>query len=269
LNKKYEVRKKDMSANRFSLRSGIVTGRAHLLFGINCQDSLNHTTFIHKDEEYIVGVVCDGCGEGARSEVGAHLASKFLVQRIEQGIKDGLSTEAIISVPLFYWLVEYLRIIVSRMDMWSMTASDKVTFIKDHLLFTAIGFVVGPRKTTIFSIGDGVIQINDDLVVIDEGNMPLYPAYHLVDRQFLAPGHTELPERFEIKVIDTSELQRLAVGTDAWEDELKQLETFWGQGKKFSLQRAMNVLSKKKKRFKDDASLIMIERLVKDSDEEE
>ena len=243
----------------FTVRSGIVSGRGHLLFGINCQDSLRHASFEVNGEEFHVGFVCDGCGEGERSEVGANLASGFLTHRTEILIKSGMKIENI-SKKLFFDLIFFLQSIMNNYDIGGNSQDVKVSFIKNNLLFTVFGYVIGHEETTIFSMGDGIILINDDLDIKDQQNRPLYPAYHIVDKRYLAKGYTKLPGSFETILIKTSDLDRLAIGTDAWADELGALFSLWEQGKYFSLQREMNVLSKKFKRFKDDAALITVER---------
>ncbi len=243
----------------FTMKSGIVTGRGHIVYGINCQDSFQTTMFEHDGQTYYAGVVTDGCGEGTRSETGAHLATSFLIKRIEELVRDGVTVKKIPNL-LFGDLIEFLRSIVNNFLTGPNPQVTAVRFIKEHLLFTALGFVIGPKDTVLFAVGDGVVVLNDMVDLRDQQNMPTYPAYHLVDERFLKQERTPLPKKFDTYEIKTKKLERLAVGTDAWEEELAMLFSLWGESAGKNLQRTMNLLSSKEKRFKDDAALIAVER---------
>jgi len=54
-------------ANQFEYASGSIIGRNHVLAGKNNQDAYH----ISVNERFIAVVVCDGCGSGKHSEVGA------------------------------------------------------------------------------------------------------------------------------------------------------------------------------------------------------
>lgn len=243
----------------FTMKSGIVTGRGHIVYGINCQDSLQTTMFEHDGQKFYAGIVTDGCGEGTRSETGAHLATSFLIKRIEELVKEGVTIKKI-PQRLFDDLIEFLRSIVNNFLTGPTPQVTAVRFIKEHLLFTVLGFVIGPKETIIFAVGDGVVVMNDMVDLRDQKNMPTYPAYHLVDEKFLKQQRTPLPKKFDVYEIKTKKLARLAVGTDAWEEELAMLLSMWGDTAGKSLQRTMNLLSNKEKRFKDDAAIIAVEK---------
>ena len=244
---------------KFEIEEGIVTGRHHIVYGINCQDSAASKSFVYKDQTYLAGIVADGCGEGTRSETGAHLATSFLLRRIENLIRESVSPREI-PTSLFWDLLRFLGSIVDGYKLYNLPHTEVVTFIKDHLLFTVLGFIVGPTETVVFATGDGVVVLNDIVDIRDQENMPTYPAYHLVDAKYLSQKRTKLPRDFDTQVIATSKLKRLAVGTDAWGDELGALLSIWSKGSSRSLQRAMNVMSNKEKRFKDDAALIAVQK---------
>ncbi len=242
----------------FTMKSGIVTGRGHIVYGINCQDSLQTIQFEHNGETYYAGIVTDGCGEGTRSETGAHLATSFLSKRVEELIKEGVSPKKAPRI-LFWDLVEFLRSIVINFQTGQHPHAQAVKFIKEHLLFTVLGFIIGPKDTVIFAVGDGVVVLNDMVDLRDQDNMPTYPAYHLVDEKFLKQKRSPLPTQFDVYTIKTKKLKRLAVGTDAWEEEVGTLLSLWGENASKSLQRTMNLMSNKEKRFKDDAAIIAVD----------
>jgi hypothetical protein len=243
----------------FSVRSGLITGRQHIVYGVNCQDSLKVKTFHHNADTYYIGVVADGCGEGTRSEVGAHLATSFLINRTEDLVKREVATEEI-PQRLFNDLVGFLKTIVAGFSTQDTPPTSIVQFIKNHLLFTVLGFVISPETTVTFAMGDGVILLNDVIDIRDENNHPMYIAYHLVDDDFLEETRSPLPKKFDLQIIPTKLLEKLAVGTDAWESELGVLFSIWDEKVCKSVQRTMNVLSKKEKRFKDDAAIVTVMR---------
>ncbi len=238
------------------VRTGIVTGREHLVYGINCQDSLFAKTFEHEGYTYHIGVVSDGCGEGERSETGAHLATSFLIYKMEKLVRDGYSIKFILR-KLYFELLRFLKKILTAYDLKHLPA-EEVDVIKNHFLFTVIGFIIGPDDTVIFAVGDGVVLINDFLDVRDQKNTPTYPTYHLVSSKYLKSDRTYIPKEFDVYDVKTENMQKLAVGTDSWQYELDSLFLLFNEEQKTTPQRLMNVLSQKEKRFKDDAAIITV-----------
>lgn len=246
----------------FSIRTGLVAGRQHTVYGINCQDSVKTKSFLVDEAFYHVGVVADGCGEGTQTETGAHLAVAFLTHRMELLLKAGVSP---LSVPrvLFSDLIDYLGNITKPYT----SPSERVQFIKNNLLFTVLGFLIAPETTVVYALGDGVVVLNDLIDIRDENNHPSYIAYHLVDTNYLTKDRSTLPDRFAIYTIPTPELVKLAVATDAWIDEMEILKTIWYQDLCPNLQRTMNMSSRKNRRFKDDAAIIAVQRIEVETNE--
>ena len=71
--------------NGWIVRGASVVGRDHAVLGRSAQDALARGA----SGELAWGVVCDGCGEGPRSEVGAGLAAAFLAAEIERKMRSG------------------------------------------------------------------------------------------------------------------------------------------------------------------------------------
>ena len=239
------------------IRKGSVTGSAHSVFGLNCQDAMATSQLQISGGNYYFGVVADGCSEGAKSEVGAQLAVAFIISRIEALIKEGVP---ILTIPdiLYIQLLDYLKTVIDGYNRADQDYAKTVAFIRDHLLFTLIGFVVGPKDTIIFAIGDGVVVLNDFVDVRDEQNFPSYPAYHLIDPRYLRADRSTIQKRFSVYSAETANLHRLAVATDAWQSELLLLMNFLGASTPLNVQRQMNVVAKDKSRFRDDATVILV-----------
>ncbi|MBI4136643.1 hypothetical protein HY469_01120 [Candidatus Roizmanbacteria bacterium] len=242
-------------SKEFRVRKASHVGRGHLLDFVNRQDS--HVLFEGElnNKRTIVGIVCDGCSEGTFSEVGANLASNFLVREVARLLKQGVPL-SIVPTVVYTALVNFLQGILLGFSF--VNPSDRVSFIKNNLLFTVVGFILNEEEATVFLAGDGVIVINEEVTYVDSGNRPSYPAYHLVDRSVLENQASPLPTGFEITPIPINQLSRLAIGSDAWKDEQDLINQIWGFTNPAGLQRKLNLWSKEK-RFRDDVTIITVE----------
>ena len=242
-----------------SVRHGLITGRNHIVFGLNCQDALLTKTFMIGDETFYAGAISDGCGEGKHTEVGANLAVNYLVNKTQELMIKGVEEKNITS-KLFIGLIEALESV--KVNFLSRTTSpeETVNFIKDNLLFTVLGYFITPNTCVIYAMGDGVVLLNDFIDIRNEDNHPNYIAYNLVDGKYLLKDRRALPKEFDTYTVPTSRLKKLAIGTDDWEDELGVLVSLWDKSVCNNIQRTMNLLSRKEKRFKDDAAIIAIEK---------
>ena len=237
------------------LQSGIVCGREHLVFGINCQDSVASGSFEYKGETYYFGVVADGCGEGEKSEVGASLATSFIGMQIPQLVMSGLEINQLLT-NLFYLIDGNLR-----SEVLGYPENLRVEFVKNYLLFTLLGFIIGPKITAVFWLGDGVVVVDNEVSIKDQGNTPTYIAYKLIPRSKLKPP-TAVLTGFEVCTIETAQLDLLAIATDGFSKEPSALQEVLAVEPNQSVQRRMNLLSSKQKRFKDDAAIVISRRIV-------
>src|SRR6478736_889725 len=71
--------------DRFEIAGGSVSGRSHGLAGKGNQDAYHWSV----EERSLVAVVCDGCGSGAQSEVGAAIGARLLVAEATRAIALG------------------------------------------------------------------------------------------------------------------------------------------------------------------------------------
>ena len=95
----------------------IKIGHDHLYRGINCHDAFNMDSV----RNTVFGVVCDGCGSGAHSEVGAKLLSLHAAKTVEQNVEkhsilialeEGLQTP--LHQPNFVWLVSQTLVVMTE-----------------------------------------------------------------------------------------------------------------------------------------------------------
>jgi len=240
------------------MRAGNVIGRSHLVAGKNNQDAVKILEFKTSKGIYRIGIICDGCSEGKNSEVGAKLTAHFAVNRIFELVNDSFFLTKDIPKALYFSIQIFL---MQLLEQYSSANEERFLFINDHFLFTIIGFIQGPNNTVVFSIGDGVIIINGDIQVIDQNDTPNYLAYHLVDGSYLGKGLYMATPHLDVQAVKTNSLEKLAIGSDAWNEEPYLLfEEIWNNKHPYALQRKMNAWSNIHKKFKDDASLIILEK---------
>ncbi len=184
----------------FEVAVASVTGREHVRAGRNNQDAY----FARESEEGFVAVVTDGCGSGARSELGAQLGAR----RVVEGALSLLGLEVPVDSPGFLSRLSndvlcFLRTLASGFG---------AEFLGECLLFTVVGVVVTPEHTLVFSAGDGLWVLNGEVHRLGPypGNAPPYLAHGLVK-----PGSVS----FEAQALRrTAEVDSLLLGTDGAAD---------------------------------------------------
>ena len=242
----------------FTVKTGKVIGRSHILSGRNCQDSLKTATIELNNQTYIVGWISDGCSEGDHSEIGSTLTTQFLANQSILYLKRGIPLEV---VPLFLFedLLVFLRTNMASQHL--TTPQDRAQYVKDYLLFTLVGFLIGPKSSQVLAYGDGLVIINDQIYRRDYQDESPYPGYLLIDSRFLSPTRRFLPQEFDIYPVKTADIQKLAIGSDAWLSDFDLLDHIWGHKHPNQVQRNMNIWSDEKK-LADDASLIVVEAVL-------
>ena len=161
----------------YHLTTASVPGREHVRLMRNNQDGV----CARVEGDVAVGVVTDGCGSGASSEVGARLGALFLAQQLpalarEVGVGPRLAERA--SQALLDWLGSALRPLQPQLA-W---------VIAEHWLFTFLCAVMDSERAMIFGIGDGAWRADSEGRVLEPGpdNAPDYLAYRLVPREALS-----------------------------------------------------------------------------------
>lgn len=205
--------------DRFECASGSMIGRHHVLAGKNNQDAFR----VVRQERYIIAVVCDGCGSGKHSEVGAKLGARIVID----AIADLLNHDLAISDREF-WKAVQTNLLQKLKDFVAISNGD-MEFVNDYLLFTIVGVLITPNETVTFSMGDGAIAVNGKLNQIPAypDNAPPYLAYGLYRPDAVS---------FEIRDrLPTSEVESILIATDGI-DDLIAVETigqFWQEDRYF------------------------------------
>lgn len=145
-------------------------GRDHRWAGANSQDSWT----ILEADGLTIGVVADGCGSHAHSEVGAQLGVNILAESIRAAYAGPKRQ------------IRWARVqqhVVSQLDVLVRAMGGNYReVIEQYFLFTLLGFVTDGQTITFFALGDGTIAING--VVTNLGpfpnNEPPYIGYSLM-----------------------------------------------------------------------------------------
>lgn len=205
----------------FEIAGGSVTGREHVAVGRNNQDAFCWS----RTAEAVVAVVADGCGSGRHSEVGAQLGARLLTEALRAraaSLDDAPLEEGLERVRLD--MLAQLRVLGNAMG------GSFSQVVSDYFLFTLLAFVVTPRTTTVFGIGDGVVTLDGEVSRLEApGNAPDYLGYGLVssDRgggasRFLV--HARRP---------TADVRHLLIATDG-AGEIPDLAEFWTSDRYFA-----------------------------------
>src|SRR5688500_2196393 len=153
--------------------SAVVTGARHLRVARNGQD----TAATWFDDNCGAIVVCDGCSAGAHSEVGARLASQFLIARLAQRLRAGeRAGDPILWATLRAEIAAELGRIAEAMP------GDRIAALHDHFLFTIVAAAWQGDEVAVWALGDGGYALGDRIRTLGpfEDNQPPYLAYDLL-----------------------------------------------------------------------------------------
>ncbi len=254
---------------QFEYAMGSIIGRNHVATGKNNQDAYR----VVLRSQFVVAVVCDGCGSGKYSEVGAQLGAKIVTDAIADLLDQGMA----ISNPNF-WDILKTNLFQKLIDIVAIAndAQESVMeFVNDYLLFTIVGAVITASETVTFSMGDGAIAVNGKLTQI--------PAYPDNAPPYLAYGIYR-PDAVSFEICDrlaTSEVESILIATDGIDDliAVEDVSQFWQEDKYFknpdAIRRKLSMLNREEikpdwtkrelvKRsgiLSDDTTLIVIRRI--------
>lgn len=246
----------------FELKTGKVIGYEHLRLGHNCQDAIASEQLLINNEQFTIVVISDGSTvaednpHAVHTEVGASLTVEFLLKKTKQYLLNGLYLP-ILPFFLFDDLLDYYNVLIKNQNCEDVT--DLVTFVKHHLLCTALILVVTPKYGMIMRYGDGLIVINNQVYTFDYNDHPPYIAYHTIP-QHLKINANALPKEFEVLEFDPKTVTQIAIGSDAFVNNQELIPMFWGHKHTNQIQRNLNVWSKVDHKLIDDASLAVLEK---------
>ncbi|EKD66614.1 MAG: hypothetical protein ACD_49C00029G0042 [uncultured bacterium (gcode 4)] len=203
----------------FECAKGSIIGRDHRRINKNNQDAYE----VIEDDNYIIATVCDGCSDAQASEVGANIICRMLDAKMAEKIENltfnlayALDLDEVIRDFLEELRKECIKEIVR---ISSSLNKNYLVGIKDFFLATIVSVIVTREVSFAFSIGDGVIIINGEPYIIGPfpDNEPPYIAYGAVEPDRVRVAK-ELYRFKVVKVMPTSELKSILIGSDGVED---------------------------------------------------
>ncbi len=184
--------------------SASIIGISHRKLFYNNQDAYK---IIHK-EDFVVGVVCDGCGSCMNSDIGAKLTAEFVANYCVLNFMDKKFDGQELAKAVIRFYEDCSNLILAKDNR----------FISDTFFTTIIGFVFSIKQNIVFSSGDGVIVHNNSIEIIDHKNAPNYLVHNILSHKSYG---------FKEKIIEDVDFTRLLISTegieDLWENEEPQV----------------------------------------------
>jgi hypothetical protein len=166
----------------FDLAGGSVAGKDHMKERRSSQDSYHVIT----TDDYVIALVCDGCGSCSSSEVGAKIGVRMLGQAIKNQLLRKMTqsnpTMFDASAPQFLERVR-LDVTANLRVIANMMGESVGEITKNYFLFSVVGTIICPFGAIFFSLGDGFVVINEEMIQIGPfpGNKPPYLGYELME----------------------------------------------------------------------------------------
>ncbi len=210
-------------------------GGDHAVLGRNLQDHAVGAI----DGNSAVAVVADGCGEGEGSEVGARITAVTAAHAARQALSASAPLEAVVEAvgeAVLRALAALCRAVAGEDRV------GRAAFAREHLAATLWVAVARGDEALLFGWGDGVLRVDDRVVVIDQRGRP--------DYLVAAVGAASMPPVTE--QVSVAGARRVAVATDGWvEADLRALPSALPQA---SLVRWMR-RRQRDGAFRDDAAI--------------
>jgi hypothetical protein len=236
------------------LNHATIIGRNHRLWQQNGQDAAASGTL---PNGLLFGLALDGCGSKYRpaatgpqpalpshNETGAHLLKQFAA--------DWLHSYATLQPDLPQTVHDLACACRSFLNclavLWPAASPQRQQFVATHLLTTIVGFLLSEREgeAILFWAGDGFVCLGDDVLSLDSGNRPNYPAYTVLD-----PGSPLF--RFHNCQLSLSDVPWLAVASDGWDE--CSLSRLASPRPGLELQRWLNLRARERGAFDDDGAV--------------
>jgi len=149
-----------------------VSGARHLRVARNGQDAA--ATWVGDGAGAIV--VCDGCGSGASSEVGARLGAQLVIAAVAARLRRG-------ERPSLLWTGVRAQVAAILGQLADAMPGDRAAAIHEHFLFTIVAAAASGDEACVWAIGDGGYAFGDRVCVLGPfaDNQPPYLAYDLLD----------------------------------------------------------------------------------------
>ena len=153
-----------------------------------------------------MAVVCDGCGSGKHSEVGAQIGARLMIEAMSRAMQGPAHA---------FWDRVRQDVLAQLCCLAEQLGGNFPSTVQDYLLFTVVGALLTPWRTFCFSLGDGVMVVNGDQILLGPfpDNAPPYLAYTLLDSHHCRSS--VFSHEFQIqRLLPTMAVQSIVLGTD-------------------------------------------------------
>lgn len=250
-------------SSELQLAAGAVRGRAHEHAGRPAQDA--HA--VAQEGQFTVAVLCDGCGAGAHSEVGARLGAGLLCAALLRRLRGGAALDEALLAALREEVLCALRPLV---DALASEPGRRTQVVHDHFLFTIVGAAVTAKEAALFHLGDGLLCLNGEALPLGPyaGNAPPYLGYALIDEEEVDGALGRAPIALARR-LPAAELRSALLGSDGVEElcgpgGAARLAEFWREDRYFqnrdALRRRLAIAQRREGLLADDATLIALRR---------
>lgn len=180
-----------MSTSAVAAAAAAVCGAAHQRLARNGQDAAARWS----EARRAVVVVCDGCGSGARSELGAIFTANAMVAAMARQLRAGAS--AVEEEPWEVARREVTAALRQLLASWRHESYDELALIEQHLLCTVVAAACDERGASVWALGDGAFVLDGALTQLGPfaDNAPPYLAYDLLGEPRPAHFHSVRAER--------------------------------------------------------------------------
>jgi len=122
-----------------------------------------------------VVVVCDGCGSGASSEVGARLGAQLMIAACAARLRAGEGAAEI-------WAGVRTEVVAELARLVARMPGDRAQAVHDHFLFTIVAAAWDAERLAVWAVGDGAYALGDRVTTLGpfDDNQPPYVAYDLL-----------------------------------------------------------------------------------------
>lgn len=161
--------------SRVRAAGAAVTGARHLRSARNGQDAVA----VWVGEAAGAVVVCDGCGAGASSEVGARLGAQLVIAALARRLAVAGADAADPAL----WSAVRDEVVAQIGALVAAMAGERAQVVHEYFLFTVIAAAVGGEHAAVWAIGDGAYAIDGRATVLGPfaENQPPYLAYDLLE----------------------------------------------------------------------------------------
>ena len=202
--------------NDFEVAAGSIVGTDHLgdvqiLLGKNNQDAY----VVRNSPSAIVAIICDGCGSGKHSELGAQLGAASLAHHLSN-FSDDLLEDYLRTIVVHGTLNAARKDVLSELRVLAKSIGNSLSeTVNEYLLFTVIGVMITKNWTAIFSCGDGIFHLNGETVELqpEAGNQPAYLGYNLTGSSLTDSNPSLL--NFQVqRLLETKDVESIIIASD-------------------------------------------------------